>query len=169
MDNGQPVKTQATPDFFVPAANGASESLNEVEKGETLDMSVERDLKSIGNNVISLSETKEKLEVGAQNHEQGANLGNVVNMEMPPETKGDQPSVDTAKMAEQTILFNPASLNTKNGLKKDGVREVAKAIDKFKKDGDAAALYDSVCGEEGMVITNLSNSYGENSAWKKAA
>lgn len=96
----------------------------------------------------------------------------VIEPTMPPGTGNSiidstQPSQD--KMIEAS--FDRTSIKTTgDGLDTAGIKELEKVADsKLYKNDDAAGYVDAIRGEDGMAFTNLENSYGADSAWKKAA
>ena len=159
MDYGQPVKGQDlsngySGDVFEQKADFEPE--NEVGK-------IDRDYRNIGGNAISLSG-----ETGDQEKENTPGLGEVVNLEMPPMSQEDKKDVKMADVMEKAIDFDEKKLNFKK-FDSDGVKEVMKATNKFYQDGDAVALNDTVRGDNGLVMRGLYESFGERSAWRKAA
>ena len=78
---------------------------------------------------------------------------------MPP---GSQFS-DTGTKLEPQESFNASAIKTTEKLGKTGIKEVDKALMRFREDGDAATFYQTA---REMMTKNLINSYGENAAWK---
>lgn len=165
MDYGQPVKT---PENVVDG--------NFVSAKEQIDSvsPIERDYKGIGNVVSNLPGEQPGFSEGKsvigendnlQNTGEGSKLGEVVNLEMPPLSDNSDKVADAADVAENALSFDTKLLNVKNGLKKEGVKEVKRMVDKFNKgEIDPAKLNDSVRNE---VKSVLDSSFGANSAWKK--
>lgn len=95
----------------------------------------------------------------AQENPSSDQLGEVINLEMPP---GSQFS-DTGTKLESQEPFNASAIKTTEKLGKTGIKEVDKALMRFREDGDAATFYQTA---REMMTKNLINSYGENAAWK---
>jgi hypothetical protein len=90
---------------------------------------------------------------------------------MPP---GANNSINKSQPDKDKIIeasFDRTSIKTTgDGLDSAGIEELEKVADKkLYKDDDAAGYVDAIRGEDGMAFVNLENSYGANSAWKKAA
>ena len=150
MDNGQPVKTQDVPDFFVPVENGASESIEEFDgrnenNSESLAAPMERDMRNIGNNVIDLSRMR-----GEQDSDIKENLtpglGDVVDLNKSPKMEGANSPISPADVAERAI------------------KELCENPD----DPDGAALFNDAM--RNAAENALKISYGDKSSpWRKAA
>ena len=120
-----------------------------------------RDNREIGNSAITSLETVDSVENDTNK------LGEIVNLEMPPGAELEEPVSVREDGDKVTVSFNKKALKTGDLLDDAGVAEVQKAIEKLNQDGNVADFYEDVRGDEGMVITNLGNSYGDNAAWKK--
>ncbi|MBR3229104.1 hypothetical protein IKF67_02645 [Candidatus Saccharibacteria bacterium] len=175
MDNGQPVKTQDVPDFFVPVENGASESIEEFDgrnenNSESLAAPMERDMRNIGNNVIDLSRMR-----GEQDSDIKENLtpglGDVVDLNKSPKMEGANSPISPADVAERAITIDENKLKIKDKLDPHGVKEIDKAIKELCEnpdDPDGAALFNDAM--RNAAENALKISYGDKSSpWRKAA
>lgn len=141
-----------------------SESLHSDDQS----ISWQRSPQERGNKIINFpGDTVDNLE-SSHNLEQP---DGVITPTMPPgvsnDVVGGQPSQDEIIKAS----FDRTNIKTTgNGLNAEGIKELEKVADKkLYKEDDAAGYVDTIRGEDGMAFVNLENSYGANSAWKKAA
>ena len=165
IDNG--VISPSSPDILIT---------NDVNKNEaTPNMERDRDLRNLGNRIISSPESSEDAEaIPEDSRGAGPELGKIIDMDLPPNSV--RPSNKAPKEGE--VFENSANVvnadfskikTTGNKLSKGSIEEIIKPIKEFSKTDDAAVFYDTVRGEEGAVSANLNNSFGENSALKEAA
>lgn len=104
------------------------------------------------------------------NRDRHRELGQIINLEMPPGVEDDPTPASTEKIIQQSMnSFNASNIKTNEKLNKATIAEVKSLESKLSQDGNIKDFYSTIRGEDGVVITNLNNSYGEHSAWKKAA
>ena len=130
-------------------------------------ISWQRNPGEIGSKIINFPGNTTKSSELSENQEQSRAITPI----MPPGAYNNisETQPDKSKIIE--VSFNRTSIKTTgDGLDAEGIKELEKVADKkLYKEDDAAGYVDAIRGEDGMAIVNLENSYGANSAWKKAA
>ena len=162
MDYGIPAQNDSkkTQDAFFTASAGNNEQEISPESEKNLDLSnqtidwnhpIERNPGTMGNNVMNALEFHDKESNDVQNQPEKS-----VEMEMPP---GSEPEVEEKAINQPnpTGAINYGVIKTGKVLSKDGIKEASRAIERFKKDGDAAKFNDEVYD---MARHNLKNSFG---------
>ncbi|MBP5674771.1 hypothetical protein J6W91_00380, partial [Candidatus Saccharibacteria bacterium] len=99
---------------------------------------------------------------------QPAELGQIVNLEMPPNAEPLPPTNQEGVMGPELPAepFNRNNIRTKEKLEPSGIREVDHLIGKLDRDQDIASFYDAA---RKMMTANLENSYGDQAIWKGKA
>lgn len=174
MGYGRTDKTDSAgvQNFFTAGAGTDSVNTNNFEAENNLDLtntdiSWQRNPQEIGNKIINFPGNNPENPKSHHNQENFA----VIEPTMPPGANNgiNKSQPDKDKIIEAS--FDRTSIKTTgDGLDSAGIEELEKVADKkLYKDDDAAGYVDAIRGEDGMAFVNLENSYGANSAWKKAA
>ena len=167
MDYGQPVNSPNQEPFFTAGVGNASEinNPNEANSISSEDYAAERNPKNLGNAAISSSERIQPLTENPQEIQgemiNDQALGQIISLEMPPETIQQTPEVETQT---KTVDFDRAAIKTTKKISKAGYRAIETATSKLGKNGDASSFYNDIRGEGGLVETNLENSYNRKLA-----
>lgn len=144
--------------FTTGAGNNNQEVSSEPEKN--LDLSnqnidwkhpIERNPGAMGNNVMNALGHHEKESNDVQNHPEKS-----IEMEMPPGSELVEKEL-TVEKPTPTETIDYGVIKTGKIISKKGIKEATRAIDRFKKDGDAAKFNDEVYD---MVRHHLKNSFG---------
>ena len=174
MNNGHTDKADSAgvQNLFTADAGADSVNANSFEAKNNLDLtntdiSWQRNPQEIGNKIINFPGNNLENPKSHHNQENFA----IIEPTMPP---GASDGIDKSQPNKDKIIeasFNRTSIKTTgDGLDAEGIKELEKVADKkLYKEDDAAGYVDAIRGEDGMAVVNLENSYGPNSAWKKAA
>lgn len=141
-----------------------SESLHSGDRS----MSWQRNPQELGNKIINFPGDALKEPESSQSTTD--NLGTIVS-NVTPENNNSVDELQYNKDAVNETGFDRTNIKTTgDGLDTAGIKELEKLADrKLYKEDDAAGYVDTIRGEDGMTFANLENTYGSNSAWKKAA
>ncbi len=168
--NPQLANSESNQDFFTAGAGTNSESVNDFESENNLDLTNQltdwgqttaiAQHQSLGNRAISSSETSEN------NGESSTELGEVVNLEMPPSSRSAVQAQADLVASQSSTPFVRGNIRTTEKLESSGIKEVDHIIGKLNQDGNAASFYDLA---RDMMKANMENSYGEKATWKEVA
>ena len=168
MDFGQPQKTDNDPDFFTSGAGTNLETENNFEAENNLDLTnnqtdwsspLERNQREIGNKALSTPGESQNPNLSSESAPTpeinlDPELGQVVQMDMPPNHVSDDKELGVAETA--ALAVNMSSIKTKDKLAEEGVKEVDNIITKLNQDGNIADFYETA---RDMAYANLKNSY----------
>ncbi len=173
MDNGQNTQSaNSQPDqaFFTAGVGTNSETTNNFESENNLDLTNEAATwnsskivvsQDIANHAISPSENIIEAPTNPELHAEqssDSNLGQIINLEMPPTAK--QPSESTQNETAPES-FTKSYIKTGEKLESSGIGEVDRIISKLNQDGNIVNFYDSA---RDMMEANLENSYNRKLA-----
>lgn len=188
MDYGQskkPIKSGSQPTFFTAGAGAPRVNTDNSQRYDNIDLNnekagwgivqspSERDRHNIGNTAVSASEAPELLDGSSLGRESTNSLetDQMINLEMPPDVENSDPTTinNPEKKKDETTVFDKDKIKTKEFLDPVGIEVVKNTIDNFNKGKiNPDEFYEVVRNEEdGLVMTNLANSYGNESAWEK--
>ena len=173
--NQQTVNSESEQVFFTTGAGVNSESVNNVNPEDNLDLTNRTahwgevnavKHREIGNRAIFPTDEIAGDSADATDAERSpTTLGEIVNLEMPPSI---EPLVQNQTMpadVQSSSAFMRDSIRTTEKLDPSGIKEVDRIISKLNQDGDVASFYTAA---RDMMEANMENSYGEKAAWKGA-
>lgn len=183
MDYDQRVKTDSQRPFFTTGAGTNQDSVDNFEAENNLDIDNEqmdwdatddRYARNMGSIAINSPELPKSLSDRAMpNGEELPKMGEIVETGLLPDEFANKNTADTsAKDGEKSdssedlgniLPFDRKKIKTGEMLGEEGVREMQTVISKLDQDGNVADFYDV---SRDMMEANLTNSYGDNAAWK---
>lgn len=168
--NGQSDSRIANSDLFASgltegagvAPESSNPDTNESLHADDASISWQRNPQEVGNKLIGLSSNYDKDRQGDQ-YPPSVELG-VIEPTMPPGATEDlNPEIiDQTKAIEHS--FDKTVIKTDDRLDPAALKEINAASSRLDHTGDIADFYDTA---RNMTVANLTNSFGNNSAWKE--
>ena len=170
--SSQPTNPSSEDAFFTTGAGVNSEYVGSTEPENNLDLNNSASNWNAApmpgqtiNQQAIFSEETPSIETVSPMQERAPELGQVVNLEMPP-TQLPQDGTMPLGQTENAPAFVESNIKTTEKLESAGIREVDNIIGKLNRDGNIASFYDSA---RDMMEVNLKNSYGNQANWKGKA